>query len=241
MIIALEFSIFLGNQSNADELQYPISVIEPIDWKTVSAANNRRPKGWRWLSSHSPVRPESMGDLVKYKAQSRRVLIMNICSDRQARPSILPSNSRKESTMLACLSHAVFEILVTGATSNTPVRILARRFWAVSECDEDQFVEAPQVNCLSAAESSLLLLLTHNSTSLFVDAFPEVQVEEPGVYGSSAKRVCSCSTAHPIALMSQWISAPDRLSIIRDFVERVRNDVYFADTGDEIRGYLWAK
>lgn len=40
---------------------------------------------------------------------------------------------------------------------------------------------------------------------------------------------------------SQSISKPNRLSIIRNFVERVAVDVKFAEAGDEIRGYLWAK
>lgn len=41
--------------------------------------------------------------------------------------------------------------------------------------------------------------------------------------------------------MVQSISTTDHLSIIRDFVKRVGIDGQFADTEDEIRGYLKAK
>lgn len=241
MIDALDLSIFLGGQSNADELQYFISDIESIDRKTVPAARNCRHKGCHGSSSHSPRRLEVAGDFVKYDPQSLKVFVTGICPDCQARPSIQPSHSRQKSAMSARLSDEVFKVPVTGATSNTLVRISARSFWGMSECDEDLFVETPQVICLPAVESSFLLLFTDKPTSIVVDASPDVEVEGPDVGEPSPKRFRSCSTTHPIASMSQSISTMDRFSINLDFVERVGIDVQFVETEEEIRVYLQAK
>lgn len=60
----LNMSTFLGGQSNADNLQYIISVIESFNWKTVPVAENRRPKSWRRLFSRSLGLLKAAGDFV---------------------------------------------------------------------------------------------------------------------------------------------------------------------------------
>lgn len=89
----------------------------------------------------------------------------------------------------------VFEVPGTRAFPNTLVCISARSSWVVGECDEDQFVNAPLVTHLSAAESSFPLLWTDKPSSLLVDASLEVEIVEPDVGEPSAKRVCSSSYA----------------------------------------------
>lgn len=133
MIKALDLSASLGGQSNADELQYLISVIESVNWKTVPEANYRRPEAWRRLSYHSPGRLEAAGDFVKYDSQSSRVFVTEVCSDWQARSSFHPSSSRPESVVSARSLDEVLEVPVTGTVSNTLVRIWARSSWVVNE------------------------------------------------------------------------------------------------------------
>lgn len=96
----------------------------------------------------------------------------------------------------------IFEVSVTRATSNTLVRISACSSWVAIECDENHFVTAPTVICLSAAKSSFPFLLRDHRTSLVVDDSPEVEVEEPHENEASAKRLRSQSTTHPISSMS---------------------------------------
>lgn len=220
-IKVLDLSTLFGSQPITDELQNLISVNESVDWKKVSSANIRSPTGWRRLSAHSYRRLESARTFVKYDPQSRRRFVTQTCSDCQARLSIQPSTLRKKSAESAPSSDKVFIVSVTGATSNTLVSISARSSWVVTDCDEDQFEDAPQVICLLEAEFSLPLLLTHNPTSLVVDVSSLVEVEKPDVDEPSVKRARSCCITHPIVSTSQSISTTGCEQIMRDFVKRV--------------------
>lgn len=157
------------------------------------------------------------------------------CKARNSNQSLI---SRQKCTMWACSSDEILKVPVTSATSNTLVRIPASSSWVMSESDENRFVEAPQVICLPAAKCSFLLLLTHNITSLVVDASLEMEVEDPDLDKASTKRVHSRSIKHDLSSLTQSISKTNLLSIICDFVERVGIDFQLAETEEKIWGYL---
>lgn len=73
-------------------------------------------------------------------------------------------------------------------------------------------------------------------TSLVVDAPLAVEGKEQDANEPFAMRVRSCSSKNPIASMSQSISTPDRLPIIRDFVKSTGVGVQFAVMEDELFG-----
>lgn len=73
------------------------------------------------------------------------------------------------------------------------------------------------------------------------DAQLEGKIEKPKEEEPSAGRAQLSSATHRIASISQSMSNIDLLLILRDFVERVGFDVAFAETEEEVRGYLQTK
>lgn len=75
MIKSSHFSIIFGGQNNADEIAHLISIVESIDWSTVSIVNSRCTKGWNSLTSHSPTRIDMAGDFKRFTLHTRKLYV----------------------------------------------------------------------------------------------------------------------------------------------------------------------
>lgn len=120
-------------------------------------------------------------------------------------------------------------------------RVPARHFWIVAEDYADVIVKTSCVLRLSATEFCLPLLLPPKPVSIVADTLPEQEIGNPDIEQPFAKQARLFSTTPPVVSVWPPTFIMDQLSIIRDFVGCMDNDVEFPETEKEVRGYLRAK
>lgn len=140
----------------------------------------------------------------------------------------------------ACSTDAVQKVLAV-----PPLNALARgsiRQSCIKTGDsKNSVVEASRMIRLATINFSLQLLLPSKFVSLVAGILPEVEVEEPKIEEPFAKRARSCSTAHPVALVSYSTLSTDRLLVISNYVGHMVVAIQLAGTEEKVRGYMYAK
>lgn len=177
------------------------------------------------------------GSFVKYNSRTREIFSTKIYSPRWMKLLRQPLSHRPDATVPRRSHDEVHEVPVA-QLSNVFTRESTRCSRVETDDNQNDIVEAFSVFCLPAVEFSLPLLVFSRPVSLHESPVPEVEVEEPEVDELFVKRALSSGTACPVAFVSQSISNTDLLSIIREFVERLRVKIQCAEKEEGIRGYL---